>query len=241
MASSSVVSILLLGSGWTSQFVIPALKAASISFAYTRRAPISSDVGAIPFEAVREGQQKAAAFQALPQAEMVVVIFPLTSAEFIQDIVTTYEEAKQCQPAWLGLGSTSAWSKGVSTSSTPILKTNARAVSEEGLLSMHTSSRSTAVLNLSGLYGGKRNPANFAKKVGETMEKLEEKTSLHLVHGKDVAQAIIGMWDALQDPYRKVSAWGKRWIVTGEALSFSPLVCAVLTSLALRCFRYARL
>lgn len=217
--SSAAVSILLLGSGWTSQFVLPTLKAASISFAYTRRAPTSNDAGAIPFDAAREGRQTAATFQALPQAQMVVIVFPLTSAQFIQDIVTTYEEVKQCQPAWLALGSTSAWSKGVSTSTTPVSPSNARAVSEDGLLSMHTSNRSTAVLNLSGLYGGTRNPANFAKRVGETVEKLEEKTSLHLVHGKDVAQAIMSMWEALQDSRRRDAVWGRRWIVTGEGSS----------------------
>jgi hypothetical protein len=217
MSSPSSVSILLLGSGWTSQFVIPALKARSIPFAYTKRAPRSIDVDAVAFEAAREGSQKMSAFQALPRAQMVVIVFPLISGKFVEDIVNTYEKAKGCSPAWLALGSTSAWPKGISTSSSPILETNTRAASEAHLLSMHSgSSRPTAVLNLSGLYGSTRNPANFAKKVGETIDKLEEKTSLHLVHGKDVASAIIGMWDVLQDSTTKDKLWGRRWIVTGE-------------------------
>lgn len=219
---SSHVSILLLGSGWTSQFLLPALKTSEITYAYTKRPPTSSDVGAIPFEAAKEGeQQNSSAFQSLPRADMVVIIFPLTSDKLIDGIVGTYEKVKECQPAWLALGSTSAWSKGFSTSSTPILETNTRAMSESHLLFYNNKDRKTAVLNLSGLYGGTRDPSNFAKKVGETMEKLEEKTSLHLVHGRDVAQAIIGMWEALKDPRRLDAVWGKRWIVTGETI----LIC----------------
>lgn len=226
-AMSSHVSILLLGSGWTSQFLLPLLKTSSIPYAYTKRSPSSSDAGAIPFEAAKEGeQQDASAFQSLPRADMVVIIFPLTSKSMVDGIVGTYEEVKECQPAWLALGSTSAWSKGFSTSSTPILETNTRAMAESSLLSLDNKRRRTAVLNLSGLYGGNRDPSNFAKKVGDTMEKLEGKTSLHLVHGKDVALAIIGMWEALKIPTRRDVVWGKRWIVTGETI-LDRLTCQV--------------
>lgn len=214
---SSHVSILLMGSGWTSQFLLPALRKSGISHAFTKRDPTSNDVGAIQFKVSNEvgEQQDIQAFKALPRADMVVIIFPLTSDRFVDSLIGTYEKVKECQPAWLALGSTSAWSKGFSTSSTPILETNARAMSEAHLLSYNDEHRKTAVLNLSGLYGGSRDPSNFAKKVGETMEKLEGKTSLHLVHGKDVAQAIIGMWDTLKDSKKQDEVWGKRWIVTG--------------------------
>jgi hypothetical protein len=215
--SASSVSILLLGSGWTSRFLLPILKSEGISYAYTRRTPGNSgDVHAFSFEVAKEGKSNLSSFQALPKADLVLIVFPLTSSEFVDNIVETYEEAKACQPAWLALGSTGAWSKGIITSSSPVVDTNIRAVSEEHLLSLNTNTRPTAVLNLAGLYGGERNPVNFAKKVGETMEKLEGKTSLHLVHGKDVGQAIVGMWEALQDTRRKEALWGKRWIVTGE-------------------------
>jgi hypothetical protein len=215
---SSAVSVLLLGSGWTSRFLLPALRSEGISCAYTKRSPSSVDVDAVPFQISTEkgSEESLSSFQALPRADLVVIIFPLTSSDLVDTIIHGYEKAKNCQVAWLALGSTGAWSKGIITSSSPTLDTSARAVSESHLLSLNTDTRSTAVLNLAGLYGSGRNPVNFAKKVGDTIEKLEGKTSLHLVHGKDVAQAIVGMWKALHDKDRKNRLWGKRWIVTGE-------------------------
>jgi nucleoside-diphosphate-sugar epimerase len=212
----SSVSVLLLGSGWTSQFLLPVLKSKSISYAYTKRAASSIDANVIPFEVIKEGRQDISSFEALPTAELVVVVFPLSSNTIVDDIISSYEKAKACQPAWLALGSTGAWSKGVISSSHPLVEGNARAASETHLLSLNSKERPTAVLNLAGLYGGVRNPAKFAKKVADSIEKLEHKTSLHLVHGNDVAHAIVGMWEALGDPQQKEKLWGKRWIVTGE-------------------------
>lgn len=110
-------------------------------------------------------------------------------------------------------------SVGVSSSSTPIDSTNARAQAEEELLSLNTTSNSkfgrTAVLNLAGLYGGERQPANFAKRVCATQEQLEGKGSVHLIHGLDVARAILGVWKA-RDSDREKQVWNRRWIVSGE-------------------------
>ncbi|UZJ52880.1 hypothetical protein CBS101457_002200 [Exobasidium rhododendri] len=210
----SSVSVLLLGSGWTSRFLLPVLKREGISYAYTRRAVSDADANVIPFEVSREGTPNVSSFHALPRADLVIIIFPLTSSKLVDDIVDTYESTKDCRPAWLALGSTGAWSKGVISSSDSVSPTSARAVSESHLLSLNSPERPTAVLNLAGLYGGGRNPVNFAKKVADTFEKLESKSSLHLLHGKDTAQAIVGMWEALSDPQRKERLWGKRWIVT---------------------------
>lgn len=218
MAASPPVSVLLLGSGWTSRFVLPLLKRKGISHACTKRAPSDSDGSHVfPLQVNAALEQSATGFQALPQADIVVFVFPLTSSEMIDGIIGAYEKAKQCQPAWLALGSTGGWSKGVSTSSTPPMATNARTQAESHLLSFHKGGRSTAVLNLSGLYGEERRPVNFGRKVANTMDKLEAKTSLHLVHGKDVARAIVGMYEALGDDERRGRMWGRRWIVTGES------------------------
>lgn len=47
--------------------------------------------------------------------------------------------------------------------------------------------------------------------MAETQDKLREKTSLHLIHGKDVAQAVLGVYSQLAS---SDGVWGKRWIVT---------------------------
>jgi hypothetical protein len=49
------------------------------------------------------------------------------------------------------------------------------------------------VLNLSGLWGDARQPRNWIDRVASTKEKLQEKTSLHMIHGTDVARAIVAV------------------------------------------------
>lgn len=61
-----------------------------------------------------------------------------------------------------------------------------------------------------GLYGGERVPSNFAKRVGSTMEKLGEKGSVHLVHGRDVARAVVAVYEKHEDAHM----WGRRWIIS---------------------------
>lgn len=222
MVPPKPVSILLLGSGWTSKFLIPELRSNNISFARTRRnisQESDNDGGeeVLPFSL--DDSISAQAFQHLPPAQMVVTIFPLKS-NLVQQLVSSYEQATSCSPAWLALGSTGAWQKpGVSNSDSPINPDNERAQAEEILLSLHSNKkeegRKTAVLNLAGLYGDERNPANFAKRAADTKEKLKGKTSLHLVHGNDVARAILEMYKTLQDEERAKQMWGRRWIVTG--------------------------
>jgi len=67
-------------------------------------------------------------------------------------------------------------------------KSNARAIAEDELLQL-----GGCVLNLSGLWGGARQPRNWIDRVASTKEKLKEKTSLHLIHGHDVARAIVAV------------------------------------------------
>ncbi|KAI5842874.1 hypothetical protein BZA05DRAFT_411715 [Tricharina praecox] len=65
-----------------------------------------------------------------------------------------------------------------------------------------------AVINLAGLWGGARDPRNWIARVAGTKEKLREKGSLHLIHGEDVARAVLEVvmkWDL---------AVGERWLLT---------------------------
>jgi len=48
------------------------------------------------------------------------------------------------------------------------------------------------VLCLAGLWGGERHPRNWIPKIAPTSAALRDKKSLHLIHGQDVARAVVG-------------------------------------------------
>ncbi|CCG81252.1 Predicted protein [Taphrina deformans PYCC 5710] len=62
------------------------------------------------------------------------------------------------------------------------------------------------VLNLSGLWGGTRQPRHFTKALFPSKQDVAAKRSLHMVHGRDVARAILAV----------VSDWPgpSRWMLT---------------------------
>ena len=63
-----------------------------------------------------------------------------------------------------------------------------------------------ATLNLAGLWGGERHPKHWLTRVAKSKKELATKKSLHLVHGEDVARAVIAM-------HRRFTP-GRRWVVT---------------------------
>jgi hypothetical protein len=78
---------------------------------------------------------------------------------------------------------------------------NARAIAEDELISL-----GGCVLNLSGLWGGDRQPIHWIDRVADTKEKLASKKSLHMVHGLDVARSVIAVHQ------RFTKAAGQRWV-----------------------------
>jgi hypothetical protein len=104
------VDVLLLGSGWTSSFLLPLLHERRISHAYTSRTPRAGSE-ALTFAVSAEGAASRAAWQALPQARCVVIVFPLRSRAAAHAIVESYELAHGATN-WIALGSTGAWGSG---------------------------------------------------------------------------------------------------------------------------------
>ncbi|PWN43642.1 alpha/beta-hydrolase [Ceraceosorus guamensis] len=239
---SQPVDVLLLGSGWTSQFLLPLLNLEGITYAFTSRQR-STSTSAVPpppgssihFELSSDGKASRSLWHSLPKAKVVLIVFPLRSREAVHNLIDGYELSHGAAN-WILLGSTGAWGPvGHFTSTSPIDTSNARASAEESFLALHRPEigRNMTVLNLAGLYGADRQPANFAKKVATSQDKLRDKGSLHLIHGKDVARAIVGVFKALPErassssssprpsdaPRSSASAQksnllGKRWIVT---------------------------
>ncbi|EPQ28553.1 uncharacterized protein PFL1_03857 [Pseudozyma flocculosa PF-1] len=224
MSAVSSVDVLLLGSGWSSQFIRPLLGRSGLSCAYTSRrdpTPEESAQGQFRFELADPFDP--ASVEPLPRARTVVIVFPIKLPEVVVQLVEAYERVHGAT-RWIQLGSTGIWPSGCCNSRTPFDTENPRAASEQRLLELDQvtdrepsqdgeqeqggSTRRTCVLNLAGLYGAARQPRNFAAKVGGTKEKLGLKGSVHFVHGKDVAQAILRVHQSDSE------AWGQRWIVS---------------------------
>ncbi|GAA5824677.1 hypothetical protein JCM11251_005298 [Rhodosporidiobolus azoricus] len=206
--STSSVSLLILGAGWTGTFLLPHLKTHHpvVTFAATTR---DGRDGTIQWtwDSEAKGPDQ---FKGLPRAETVLVVFPIKGEGGSRRLVEGYEEAVGVKVRWIQLGSTGIFDGGPTLagrraagedfSSSPPFKwtdrhspydtSNARAVAEDELLSLH---EETYVLNLSGLWGGSRIPTNWISKVAPTYEALEAKGSIHLIHGEDVARAIVAV------------------------------------------------
>ncbi|SPO27956.1 related to epoxide hydrolase [Ustilago trichophora] len=215
-SAAAPVDVLLLGSGWTGSFLIPLLHQKRIRFAYTSRSPPdeknSEDNNKIQFELTDPVTKQS--LRPLPRASTVVIIFPIKNIQQVDDLVREYQELHG-STRWIQLGSTGIWGPGSHTSSSPFDESNARAAAEQRLLDVtaarcanNTNAGRAAVLNLAGLYGGQRQPRNFASRVGASKELLGLKGSVHFVHGQDVARAILLLHQSHS------AGWGRRWIVS---------------------------
>jgi hypothetical protein len=103
------VELLILGAGWTSTFLIPLLRAQSVSYAATQRAPAPGSDN-IPFAFDPEGTD-ALPFTALPAARTVLITFPIklagASARLVEFYGKTHPEARDV--LFVQLGSTGIW------------------------------------------------------------------------------------------------------------------------------------
>ncbi|KAF8881362.1 hypothetical protein BD779DRAFT_1445528 [Infundibulicybe gibba] len=210
------VDILILGAGWTSTFLIPLCAARGLTIAATTR---SGDDSTIPFTYDPDSDDPAP-YTALPAAHTVLVTFPILGAGRAKRLVRLYEATHAAGARYIQLGATSIWDgtrKNPQPSGTPIpnkwydrhtpyLPTE-RAIAEDELLSL-SPGVPTTVLNLAGLWGGTRSPRNWVSRVAPSKEALGAKGSLHIIHGLDIARAILAVHARFD------RAAGQRWILT---------------------------
>lgn len=193
------LDILILGAGWTATFLIPLLQERKLRFAATTRdGRTVAGVETLAW-AFNPDDDSTKQFAALPKAQNVLITFPLTGTGQSSGLVHGYEKThgrSRGEVHFIQLGSTGIWQIPQSSiwinRKSPYDTSNKRAVAEDELLSL-----GGAVLNLAGLWGGERNPANWVDRVAKTKEDVQNKKSLHLVHGQDVARAIVavvGRW-----------------------------------------------
>jgi hypothetical protein len=199
------VDVLILGAGWTSTFLIPLLTARQIPHAATTT---TGRDGTIPFR-FDPTSVSSEPFLALPAAKTVLITFPLKGPGQSTTLTSLYAAAHPShpKPQWIQLGSTGIWTANTQDGwvdpSSPYDATHPRAVAEDEIMSVADG----AVLNLAGLYDhATRDPRNWLVRVAKTKDALRAKGSLHLVHGNDVARAVVAMHERFT-PRR-------RWIIT---------------------------
>ncbi|MCJ1395913.1 hypothetical protein MMC18_008799 [Xylographa bjoerkii] len=195
-------SILILGAGWTSTFLIPDLEARGISYAATST---TGRPGTLPFK-FDSSSPSLEPYHLLPSAITILITFPLKGPHQSTHLLSLYRASHpDATPNWIQLGSTGIFQIADQelwvTRHSNYDRENARAVAEDELLGL-----GGCVLNLSGLWGGARQPRDFVKRVAASKEQLKGKTSLHMVHGIDVARAVV----ALHEKFTP----GERWMLT---------------------------
>lgn len=221
-SSPSQVDLLVLGAGWSSTFLLPLLSSENISYAASST---TGRDGTVPFKFDPESDD-IAPYERLPLAVTILITFPLKEAEQSHRLVECYNRAHNIarpnpadlntsstpptsnspQPCWIQLGSTSAFTSPTwNDTSSPVDNNNPRVAAESALLSLLP--KNSCVLHLAGLYGGTRQPRNWLSRVAKSKADAKAKGALHLVHGTDVARAIIAAhrkWQAIK---------GRRWII----------------------------
>jgi len=211
---SRIADVLVLGAGWTSQFLAPLLEKERLSYTLTTRtgAPKDFCVGKydpsriVPF-AFDPDSADEEPYAQLPPVHYVIVTFKVEGASAAQKLVETYEKTHTGSesPRWILLGSTGAYEGEGLHDYKSDYKHTPRTEAEDYVL-QNTQGRG-AVLCLAGLWGDQRIPSGWVKRVAYTKEKLRQKTSLHLIHGDDVARACLAMTRMFQPG---------RWIVTDK-------------------------
>ena len=225
--------LLILGAGWTATFLIPLLRARSLSFAATTRD--GRTVAEHPTQAwtFDPDDTSPAQFHSLPLARNILITFPIVTSGASTRLVHGYNAVWKHRldadgARFVQLGSTGIWSIPANASRTwidrhsPHSGTSARAQAEDELLATtpavgddgggdgggDTPRNNAAVLNLAGLWGGTRQPRDWRARVAKTKDDVRGKTSLHMVHGVDVGRAVLAIlarWEA---------ARGQRWMLT---------------------------
>ena len=205
------VSFLILGAGWTSTFLIPLLKDRKISHAATTTTG-RDDTIEFRFE---PDSSNPSPYKALPAAATILITFPLRSEGQSRHLTSLYNQTHpDTKTQYIQLGSTGIWQiegqpQWIDRHS-KYDRANARAIAEDELRDL-----GGAVLNLAGLWGGSRQPRNWVGRVAGSKEALSKKGSLHMIHGQDVARAVL----ALSENFTP----GQRWVSSQP--SYSRSVC----------------
>uniref|UniRef100_A0A8H8CKK1 Uncharacterized protein n=1 Tax=Psilocybe cubensis TaxID=181762 RepID=A0A8H8CKK1_PSICU len=219
-----VVDILILGAGWSSQFLRPICDERGITYAATTRSGRDSTIK-FDFDPDSNNPEP---YYALPQARVVLITFPIVVKGASERLVRLYAQTHPSEgdanhsdaaTKFIQFGTTGIWDAARLNLEKPQtiqdlwydrhsgITSTPRAEAENELLALN-GDFPTTVLNLAGLWGGARSPKNWVGRVAGTKEGLKNKGSLHVIHGIDVARAVL----AVCGDFGK--AKGQRWLLT---------------------------
>ncbi|ORX90757.1 hypothetical protein K493DRAFT_287689 [Basidiobolus meristosporus CBS 931.73] len=190
------VEILILGKGFVGQYTYDLCKRQDIAVAAT----------------TRDGRDGTYAWslesstESLPTARTVVITFPVRTGAELRSLVEDYNKLHSIQPQYIFLSSTRPFDKLNSTRHSPVDSKHTRFDTENAVFEAPCNG---SVLHLSGLWGGSRQPRNWLR-FFMTPEKLKNAIiarQLHLIHGADVAKAIVNGLHRHFTP-------GERWLLS---------------------------
>lgn len=101
----SKTDILILGAGWTSNFLIPLCVKEGLSYIATSR---SGRNGTLKFEFDPEASNQET-YESLPEAKTVLITFPIKVKGASASLVKFYRATHGGQPEFIQLGTTSIW------------------------------------------------------------------------------------------------------------------------------------
>ncbi|CEG68381.1 hypothetical protein RMATCC62417_04652 [Rhizopus microsporus] len=200
--SAAVLPILILGLGWTGQFLAELMSSMQIDYAATTRDGRNDTiVWTLPDNCAFLN------VSSLPFAQTVLVTFPVKQPQCLDALIDAYEAQHKQSSQWILLSSTRPFSGDPADRHTPLdrSKDTGRMSAEDTLIQ-----RGGSVLHLAGLWGNQRQPKNWVPRF-PTAEAIRNKLlqrQLHLIHGKDVARAILAVHQQFKP--------GERWIITDQ-------------------------
>jgi hypothetical protein len=194
------MSLLIIGKGWSGTYIEAlALEKFDSVFCTTRDGRNST----IQFNFTDPNDL--VPFKRLPQTDYLVITFPFESTDMTGAFLNLYSQTHNKKPKMILLGSSRPFvgTKDWATSDSPldINSDPIRTLSEELVLK-----DGGCVLHLAGLWDDKRDPRGWVSRIAPSKEALSLKTSIHLIHGADVAGAVVYSFTKFFP--------GKRWIVT---------------------------
>ncbi|KAI8969161.1 hypothetical protein BDF20DRAFT_893500 [Mycotypha africana] len=197
---SATLPMLVLGLGWTGQFLAELMVSMNINYAATTRDGRNSTI-----KWNMPSKCDAIDVSQLPKAKTVLVTFPVLERDCMNRLIDVYEEQHDISSQWILLSSTRPFVGQPANRHTPLdrSKDTGRMGAEDVVIE-----RGGSVLHLAGLWGNQRQPKGWVPRFA-TMDAIKNKLltrQLHLIHGKDVARAILAVHNNFKS--------GERWIIT---------------------------
>ncbi|KAJ1680139.1 hypothetical protein EV182_000604 [Spiromyces aspiralis] len=201
MQTGERVELLVLGKGFVGQYVTQYCREMNISCAATTRDGRDGTIQWCLPESPSPSSSLSSAGgvdAGLPQARAVLLTFPIRQVETMDWLVTAYNSRCDSNVRWIYLGSTRAFTRVPSTRRTaPNFEMDPqRLASEERMMKIH---------NGVVLKEPKHWP-RFYKTTESMLCKIRDPT-LHLIHGMDVARAVV-------DCLLTRSEGGQRWLLS---------------------------